>query len=104
MLQLAGDFFESAAGAGTHQLYALQKKNGADTLPALDPGGILGGSGRVATAATPRTSPLPLNGRFLTIDGPADVKVTDSSGNRIGVIDNASDLENPIPGASYQAS
>lgn len=49
---------------------------------------------------TPRTTPIPLDGRFITLDGPARVEIFDSLGNRIGSINNGGGYEVSIPGAS----
>jgi len=52
-------------------------------------------------SATPRTEPVPLNGRFITIDGPLSVEIFDSLGNRVGPINDDGGYEVLIPGASY---
>lgn len=49
----------------------------------------------------PRTEPIPLNGRFITLDGPTSVEIFDYLGNRIGSINNGGGYEVSIPGASY---
>ena len=48
-----------------------------------------------------RTEPIPLNGRFITLDGPTSVEVVDNLGNRIGAINDGNGYEVSIPGASF---
>ena len=51
--------------------------------------------------AGPRMAPLPLNGSYLTIDGPVEVEVRDETGKQLARPDTVVDEQNLIADASY---
>jgi pimeloyl-ACP methyl ester carboxylesterase len=102
VLRLSADIFEAASpttattltGQASTSLTGIYPDNG-DT-ESSQPTNLTG-------YTVPRTEPMPLNGRFIMIDGQVEVEILDDAGNRIGIIGTEVEdgWENSIPGASY---
>ena len=104
VLGLAADIFASPPGSDPGQLLLRERRTaGVPTGPTLDPSGVLRRAGKkLAARAVPRTDPLPLNGRILTLDGPVTIDIRDASDGHIGPTGDGASFENTIPGATYQ--
>lgn len=100
VLQFAGAIFASPSTANvTPPNYRATFQNSSQS-DMLMPSSINNSQPNVVTEA-PRTNPIPLNGRYITLDGPVSVEIFDSLGNRIGSINDGGGYEVTIPGASY---
>lgn len=100
VLQFAGVIFAAPSTANvTFHNYnsSLQKLGQSDVLL---PGDVINSQLNVESE-TPRTDPIPLNGRFISLDGPVSVEILDDLGNRIGSINDSGAYEVSIPGASF---
>lgn len=109
VLRLAADIFDTPNSAPyqlpSKQVTEISSPAEAEQQPGallLKPGSVPAAAANATALEDPRTEPLPLNGRMITLDGPAEIEISDASGQWIRLDPGSGGTQVQIPFAAYE--